>query len=84
MMEGLSWWLSGKESTCLCRRYRFDPWIGKIPWGRKWQPTPLPGKSHGQRSLVGYGPRGCKRVGHTLVTKQQQRDSGNVLYSWAV
>ena len=43
---------SGKESACQCRRHRrcrFDPWIGKIPWRRKWQPTPvfLPGKSHG-------------------------------------
>ena len=35
---------------------RSDPWVEKIPWRRKWQPTPvfLPGKSHGQRSLVGY------------------------------
>ena len=35
-----------------CRRPRFDPWVGKIPWGRKWQPIPvfLPGKSHGQRA----------------------------------
>ena len=39
---------------------RFDPWVGKISWRRKWQPTPvfLPGESHGQRSLVGYSPRG--------------------------
>ena len=42
---------SGKDSTCQCRRskrHRFDPWVGKIPWRRKWQPTPvfLPGKSH--------------------------------------
>ena len=38
----------------------FDPWVGKIPWGKKWQPTPvfLPGESHGRRSLVGYSPRG--------------------------
>ena len=37
---------------------RFDPWVGKIPWGRKWQLTPvfLPGESHGQRSLEGYTP----------------------------
>ena len=36
----------------------FDPFIGKIPWRRKWQPTPvfLPGKAHGQRSLAGYSP----------------------------
>ena len=42
------------------RRPGFDPWVGKIPWGRKWQSTPvlLPGKSHGQRSLVGYSPGG--------------------------
>ena len=46
-------WFSGKESACQCRRHRFDPWVRKI---RKWQPTPafLPGKSHGQRSLVNY------------------------------
>ena len=52
---------SGKEPTCQCRRRkrcRFDPWVGKIPWKRAWQPTPvfLPGKSHGQRSLAGYCP----------------------------
>ena len=40
----------------------FNPWVGKIPWRREWQPTPafLPGKSHGQRSLAGYSPWGCK------------------------
>ena len=53
----LSRWLNGKESVCQCRRHRrcrFDPWVRKIPWRRKWQPTPvfLPGKSHGQRSLA--------------------------------
>ena len=43
-------------------RYRFDPWVGKIPWRRKWQPTPvfLPGKSQGQRSLMGHSPWGFK------------------------
>ena len=48
---------------------------GKIPWRSKWQSTPvfLPGKSHGQRSLVGYSLWGLKRVGHILVTKQQQQ-----------
>ena len=55
----------GKESVCQCRRHKrhgFDPWVGKIPWKRKWQPTPvfLPGKFHGQRSLVGYNPWGHK------------------------
>ena len=52
---------SGKEPTCQCRRhkrFRFDPWVRKIPWRKAWQPTPvfLPGESHGQRSLVGYSP----------------------------
>ena len=59
-----------------CRRRRFDPWVGKIPWRRKWQSSPvlLPGKSHGQRrSLDGYSPRGCKRVGHNGATQQQQQ-----------
>ena len=42
-------WLSGKESTRQCRRRGFGPWVGKIPWSRKWQPTPvfLAGKPHG-------------------------------------
>ena len=40
----------------------FDPWVRKIPWSRKWQPTPvfLPGEHHGQKSLEGYGPCGHK------------------------
>ena len=53
---GLPWWLNGKELACKCRTCRFDPWVGKIPWGREWQPTLvfLPGKSHRQRSLMGW------------------------------
>ena len=49
-------WLSGRESACQCRRHEFDPWVRKIPWKKKWRPTPvfLSGKSHGQRSLAGY------------------------------
>ena len=45
-----------------CGRPGFNPWVGKISWRRKWQPTPvfLPGKSHGQRNLVGYSPWGRK------------------------
>ena len=63
---GLSWWLNGKESACnagdLGSISGFNPWVRKIPWRRKWQPTPvfLPGKSHGQRSLEGYSLWGCK------------------------
>jgi len=43
-----------------CRRPGFDPWVGKITWRREW-PHPavfLPGKSHSQRNLAGYGPWG--------------------------
>ena len=49
---------------------RLDPWVGKIPWRRAWQPTPLflLGESHGQRSLVGYSPQGCKKSYMTEVT----------------
>ena len=57
---GLPQWLIGKESICQCRRHGFDPWVRKIPWRRKRQPTPvfLPRKCHGQRSLVGNSPWG--------------------------
>ena len=43
-------------------RHGFNPWVGKIPWNRKWQPPPvfLPGKFHGQRNLAGYSPWGLK------------------------
>ena len=59
---------------------QFNPWVGKIPWRRNWQTTPvfLPGKSHGQRSLVGYSPWGhnesemTKQLNNNLATKQQQ------------
>jgi len=53
---------------CLqCGRPGFDPWDGKIPWGRKQQPTPvfLPGESHGERSLAGYSPQALKHLDTT-------------------
>ena len=67
---GFPRWCSGKEFACQCRnckRCRFDPWARKSSWSRKWQPTPifLPGKFHGQRSLVGYSPWGCKELDTT-------------------
>ena len=42
----------------------FNPYVGKIPWRREWLPTPvfLPGKFHGQRSLMSYSPWGCKEL----------------------
>ena len=71
---GLPRWLRGKESTCQWRRHRrhrFDPWVGKVPWRRKWQSISvfLPGISHGQRGLVGYSPWG-HRVGHEWTCMQ--------------
>ena len=70
-----------KESTHQCRAYRtqwFHPWVGKIPWRMKWQPTPvsLPGKSHGQRSLAGYSPWGCKELAMTECTHTEWWENG--------
>ena len=61
---------SGKESTSQCKRHGFHPWVRKIPWSRKWQPTPvfLPGKSHGHRSLVGQSPCAQKELDTTEQT----------------
>ena len=63
----VSQWCCGKESACQCRTHKFDPWVGKTPWRRAWQPTPvlLSGKSHGQRSLAGYSPWGHKELDTT-------------------
>ena len=51
-------------------RHRSNPWVGKMPWRRAWQPTPvfLPGASHGQRSLAGYSPQDAKESNMTEVT----------------
>ena len=48
----------------------FDPWVGKIPWRRAWQSTPVfvPGESHGERGLLGYGPQGRKELDMTEAT----------------
>ena len=66
-MAGFPGGTSGKEPICQCSRHkrlRFDAWGEKIPWSRKWQPTPvfLPEKSHGQRSLAGYSPWDLKKL----------------------
>ena len=69
-------WSIAKELTCQYRkrkRHRFDPWVRKMLWSRKWQPTPvfLAGESPGQRSLEGYNLQGHKEsdttegTGHT-------------------
>ena len=64
----LPWWLRGKESTCnagVTGDKGLTPWVGKMPWRRKQQPTPvfLPGESYGQRRLASYSPWG-RRVRH--------------------
>ena len=67
---GVLKWLRGKESACQCKRckrFRFDPWVRKIPWRKTWQPTPsfLPEKFHGERSLAGYHAWACKKLDMT-------------------
>ena len=64
-------WLSGKEFSWQCWRLGFDSWAGKIPWRRKWQPTPafLPGEFQGQRSLVGSSLQVRKELNTTEVTQ---------------
>ena len=58
----LSWWFRWWRICLQCWRPGFDPWVGKIPWRRKWLLTPvfLPGEFHGQRSLTGYSSWGCR------------------------
>ena len=74
LIRGFSGGTSGKKLACQCRRHQrrgFYPWVGKAPWRRAWQPTLvfLPGESHGQRSLAGYSPQGCKELDMTEVTQ---------------
>ena len=79
LMQWFPRWHSSKESACQCRRHKrcgFDPWVRKIPWRRKWQPTTvfLPGESYGQRSLAGYSPGGHKES-DTRVTEYTHFDA---------
>ena len=63
---GLPRWLSGRESICQCRRLKFDSWVGKIPWRRKWQLTPifLTGKIQWSEEPGGLQSMGSQRVRH--------------------
>ena len=67
-----------KNLPANARRSRFDPWMGKIPWRRKWQPSQvlLPGESHGQRTLVGYSPWGRKESDTTEQLSTAQKLTG--------
>ena len=71
---GLPRWLKGEESACQCRRCGFHPWVRKIPWRRKWQPTPvfLSGKSPWTGGPGGLRSIGWQKVEHDLATRQQQ------------
>ena len=68
--QGLPWWLRWQRICLHCRRPRFDPWVWKTPWRRKWQPTLvfLPGEFHGQRSHHRLQSMGSQRVRHDGVS----------------
>ena len=75
--------VSGKESACRCwwhKRLGFDPWVRKIPRRRKWNPTLvfLPGRSHGQRSLVGYSPWGPNELDTTELARAHTHTQRNI------
>ena len=65
--EGIPHGSHGKASACQCGRPGFDPWVGKIPWRREWQPTPifLTREIHEQRRQAGYSPWGRKELDTT-------------------
>ena len=62
-------WLSGKESTCNAGDVGSIPESGRFPGGGHGTPVFLPGESHGQRSLAGYSPQGCKELDMTEATE---------------
>ena len=97
LILGLPWWLRWPRICLQCRGPGFDPWVGKIPWRRKWQSIPalLPGKSHGWRSLIGYSPWVAKswtrlsdfnqsltQVGHSFSFKEQVSFNFMAAESW--
>ena len=63
---------AAQKNSAVMRRLGFNPWVGKTPWGREWQFTPvfLPGESHGQRSLAGDSPWGHKEFVTTEATNR--------------
>ena len=69
---------SGKESVCSARDAGLIPGLGRFPGGGNGNPVFLPGKSHGQRSLVGYSPKGCRELD---TTEHTQTDTPRELYS---
>ena len=86
--EGFPGGANYKESACHCRRHKrhgFDPWVGKIPWRRAWQPTPifLPGESHRQTNLAGFSPWSHKESYITEATQHTARQvQGTQVLAW--
>ena len=88
-LQGFIGGASGNEPSCQCTRYKrlgFNPWVGKMPWKREWQPTPvfLPGESHGRRSLVGYSPLWSQRVRHDWASNTESGDELVPAHHWSV
>ena len=85
--HGLPWWFRQKRILLHCRRPGFDPWVGKIPWRKAWQPTPvfLPGESPWTEEPGGLQSVGLQRVGHDWATKHSDLSdrSWSGFYAWA-
>ena len=79
--NGFPWGLRGYRIHLQCRRPKFNPWVRKIPWRMEWLPTPvfLLGKSHGEKSLVGYSQWGHKESDRTewLILSLSQAENIN-------
>ena len=81
-LMALPTWLNGKESSCQCKRCRFNPWARNIPWKRKWQPTRifLSGESNGQRSSgLSSVNSTCQRTLHVWVTEHACMHAQNLV-----
>ena len=81
---GLPWWFRWWRICLQCGRPEFDPWVGKIPWRRAGQLTPvfLSGESHGQRSLAGYSPWGHKELDTTEWLSTAQHSYKVIFINW--
>ena len=79
--SGLPWWFRWLRICLQFWRPGFDPWVGKIPWRRKWPPAPvfLPGEFHGKRSLAGYCPWVLQRL-LSLTKTQTQLSNSHLLF----
>ena len=79
VVGGLPRCLSGKESTCQCRGLRFHPWVGKIPWRRKWQHI-VGWKIPWTEDPGGLQSKGSQRIGHNRTTEHKCTQEWGVVY----